>query len=191
MWYLLRVSIVMGQCASLDGFVCYLESLSARPDLDELQERMEGLELTRADLDVYARFDEKNYARNLIFETETVQLLCLCWRSGQRSPIHDHAQSICGVRVMEGVATETRFERVPSGYIKAVSSQDCCEGAVVVSQDAETHQISNLEGEGQDLITLHLYSPPLNSMKTYSIESKRSSEYRPQNYEVMVDGSGI
>jgi len=89
MWYLLWVSIVTEQCESLDDFVCYLGSLADRPDLGELQERMEGLELTRADLDVYARFDEKNYARNLIIETETVQLLCLCWH-------RDHGEADSG-----------------------------------------------------------------------------------------------
>lgn len=178
-------------CEPLHGFIDYLRGITDRPDLNELQARLTALHIPPDELTRFANFNEAHYARNLIFETEKVQLLCLCWRSGQRSPIHDHAQSICGVRVVAGIATETRFERVPSGYIKAINSTDYGVDTVMVSQDADTHQIANLQDEGKDLITLHLYSPPLNRMKTYSVESPRSSDYRPPSYEILPDGGGI
>lgn len=175
----------------LANFIAYLETIQERPDLDSLHKQLLALHLSREDIQIYANFNEKNYARNLIFESDTVQLLCLCWRSGQRSPIHDHEHSICGVRIIEGIATETKFERVPSGYIKALGSTDYSQESVMVSQDSDTHQISNLQEENKDLITLHLYSPPLNRMKTFSIESRRSIEYKPLNHVVLLDGGGI
>ena len=175
----------------LEDFLSYLSGLSGRPDPAELARCLDGLDLSPDDLGAYVRFNEEGYARNLIFESEIVQLLCLCWRSGQRSPIHDHARSLCGVRIVSGLATETRFERVASGYIKAVCSEDYPVGTVMVSQNADTHQISNLQGEGTDLVTLHVYAPPLNRMKTYTIESRETSEYRPCNREALVDGGGI
>ena len=45
---------------------------------------------------------------------------CLCWRNGQRSPIHNHRGSNCGVKVLRGVATETTFARAANGMIYAV-----------------------------------------------------------------------
>lgn len=176
---------------NLGDFLAYLDTIKERPDLDVLDRKLRALNISPEDLELYANFSDRAYARNLIYESEHVQLLCLCWKSGQRSPIHDHGNSICGVRIVQGVATETIFERVPSGYIKALNSNDYPPDTVMVSQDADTHQISNLQEEGESLITLHLYSPPLNRMKTYSIESREVGEYRPYNHVVLVDGGGI
>jgi cysteine dioxygenase len=185
------MSSLPATCTALSEFISYLEDLPGRPDLGDLEDRFNKLRLSREDIEAFANFKETGYARNLICETEVAQLLCLCWRSGQRSPIHDHATSICGVRIVQGVATETRFTRVPSGYIKATDSTDYPPGTVMVSQDSDTHQISNLQEEGQDLVTLHFYAPPLNRMKTYSIESRKSVDYRPHNHVVLLDGGGI
>jgi cysteine dioxygenase len=185
------MSSASSTCTALSNFLSYLDSLTERPDLGDLEQHLLKLEISPEDIDVYSVFNKRTYARNLIYESDTVQLLCLCWSSGQRSPIHDHAQSICGVRIVKGTATETKFDRVPSGFIKAVASNDYSKDTVMVSQDADTHQISNLQGEGDDLITLHLYSPPLNRMKTYSIESREVTEYKPHNHVVLLDGGGI
>ena len=42
-------------------------------------------------------------------------------------------------------------------------------GAVIGSQDSDLHQVSNLQPAGADLVTLHIYSPPLLWMGTYSL----------------------
>ena len=90
-------------------------------------------------------------------------LLVLCWKNGQRSPIHDHAGSTCGVRVLRGVLTETTFAFAPNGHVKAVGSRDLAEGQVCGTQDDDLHQISNLQAGEADLVTLHVYTPPLES----------------------------
>jgi hypothetical protein len=38
-----------------------------------------------------------------------------------------------------------------------------------VSSDADIHQMANLALPGQDMVTLHFYSPPLERMRTYSL----------------------
>src|SRR5262249_49576071 len=93
----------------------------------------------------------------------------LCWKNGQRSPIHDHVGSSCGVRVLRGTMTETRFEFAPNGHVKAVSSRDFEPNSVCGSQDYDMHQVSNLQAGDADLVTLHVYSPPLVRMGTYSL----------------------
>lgn len=170
-------------------FIEYLEGLTERPALGEVIEKMNSFEITVDELGEHVQFHSNHYRRNLMFENDQVQLLCLCWKSGQRSPIHDHAQSICGVKVVAGVATETVFEESPSGYIMPVSSINYGEG-VVGSQDDDTHQIANLQAEGVDLVTLHCYAPPLARMNTFSIDSKFAQIYEPIN-ELHMDGSGI
>jgi len=173
----------------LAPFIDYLRQLTCRPTLDELMAEMRAMDITLQDIQGFVHFSDKGYRRNVVFESDHVQLLCLCWKSGQRSPIHDHAESICGVKIMTGVATETLFVETPSGYIKPVSSVDYGEG-VIGSEDSDTHQVSNLQEIENDLVTLHCYSPPLRKMKLFTIDSRMAKTYEPVN-EWHMGGSGI
>jgi len=174
----------------LTPLIQFLDGLAQRAPIENLEQLLHESAITLEDVAEFARFGEKGYTRNLVRGGEWYHLLVLCWRSGQRSPIHNHAQSTCGVRVLTGVATETKFEKTPSGLLKAVISRDLEEGGVCASQDADVHQISNLQGAGKDLVTLHIYSPPLLKMKTYSITDARVEDYTPVIFE-HVHGSGI
>src|SRR5205807_7632445 len=51
---------------------------------------------------------------------DALPIWVLCWRNGQRSPIHDHRGSSCGVRVLRGTMTETQFAFAPNGHVKAL-----------------------------------------------------------------------
>ena len=171
--------------SSLSDLVCYLESLQERASIEDLGRLLNQLDVTIDDLKPYSIFGEECYRRNLIKEGEWFELLCICWKSGQRSPIHNHAGSTCGLRIMKGVATETIFEETPSGQIKAVSSTDCGTGHVCCTQDEDVHQVSNLQAPGEDLMTLHIYSPALKAMDRFSLFSEERQIYVPKNNETI------
>jgi len=173
----------------LNSLVQYLDNLTERATVGELQEQLTGLDVNIKDVSDHIRFGDKSYLRNLVREGPWYHLLVICWRSGQRSPIHNHAGSTCGLRILGGVATETRFETTPSELIKAVNSIDMSVDEMAVMQDSEIHQVSNLQAEGKDLVTLHIYSPPLLRMDTYSLTDKAIGEFIPVFYESA--GSGI
>jgi len=63
----------------------------------------------------YALFDPtKLYTRNLIAtDSRSFTLMLLCWNQHESSPVHDHAQSECFMRVLEGSIIETQY-RSPS-----------------------------------------------------------------------------
>jgi len=168
----------------------HLDGLTERAPLALLESKLQELDIGVNDVADYIHFNPGNYRRNLVRAGEWYHLLILCWRSGQRSPIHNHAQSTCGLKVLSGIATETKFELTPSGLVKAVSSSDAPEGFICATQDADIHQISNLQAEGTDLITLHIYSPPLLRMKTYSLTDRLVGEYVPVIFDHSF-GSGI
>lgn len=174
----------------LQPLVEYLDGLTERASLDKLEALLNGADVSLDDLQPWVRFGQDNYRRNLIAGGDWFHLLAICWRSGQRSPIHDHAESTCGLKIIEGVCSETRFERSPCGQMIATQTRHCEQGHVCASQDADVHQISNVQAEGQDLVTLHIYSPPLLSMATYSITSTEIGQYTPVNFEY-EDGAGI
>ena len=167
----------------------YLDGLEGRVALPELVGELSELEIDCDELREHVQFADRFYARNLVRKGPWFHLLVLCWKNGQRSPIHDHAGSSCGVRVLRGVMTETRFEVAPNGHVKAVGSRDLAEGGVCSSQDDDLHQVSNLQAGNAELVTLHVYSPPLLWMGTYSIfDTSRGQE--PMLLE-FCDAAGI
>jgi cysteine dioxygenase len=156
-------------CPKLQTLFEYLDGLTSRAPLDELTSKLAELDIDCDDVADCIRFASNHYSRNLLRAGPWYHALVLCWKNGQRSPIHDHAQSSCGVRVLRGVATETLFEFTPQGHVKATFSRDHLPGSVCGSEDDDLHQISNLQAGDADLITLHIYTPPLLHMGTYSI----------------------
>jgi cysteine dioxygenase len=153
----------------LDALIDYLDGLTGRAPLEELVEQVARLDVRPEDVADFVRFSDRQYARNLVQSGPWYYLLVLCWKNGQRSPIHDHAGSSCAVRVLRGTLTETFFTFAPNGAVKAMGSRDLPAGAVCGSQDDNMHQVSNLQPGSADLVTLHVYSPPLQFMNTYSI----------------------
>ena len=176
--------------AKLERLVDYLDGLTARASMKQLHQQLTALDITTKDVEEFLFFSDGRYMRNLVCDGPFYHLLVMCWRSGQRSPIHNHAGSTCGLRVLTGTATETVFEPTPCSQLKAVSSHDMVAPEVVVTQDANIHQISNLQKEGTDLVTLHIYSPPLLRMDTFSLTDRTVGEFRPMVDE-HLHGSGI
>lgn len=154
-----------------------LDKYHCRVPLPELVARLERLRMTTDDVREHLKFGVDCYQRNLVRSGPAYSALVLCWRAGQRSPIHDHRGSSCGVFVLKGAVTETVFVRTPHGHIYATRSHDLAEGHVCGSQDDDIHQISNLQSPGTDLVTLHIYSPPLTQMGTYSLTDTRRGEF--------------
>jgi cysteine dioxygenase len=147
----------------------YLDALQGRATLADLASQLEPLDIVCEDVASFIRFSNRGYTRNLVRGGRWYNVLVLCWKNGQRSPIHDHVGSSCGVRVLRGTATETQFAFAPNGHVKALFSRDLPPGCVCASQDGDMHQVSNLQPGEADLVTLHVYSPPLLHMGTYSL----------------------
>src|SRR5262249_19233333 len=113
---------------TLDELFDYLDGLDDRADLADLLIELSQLQTSCVELVEFVRFSNKGYARNLVRTGPWYSALVLCWKNGQRSPIHDHLGSSCGVRVLRGTMTETLFEFAPNGHVKAVSSRDLAAG---------------------------------------------------------------
>jgi cysteine dioxygenase len=116
--------------------------------------------------------------------------LVLCWRSGQRSPIHDHRSSACAVRVLEGDATEIIFHMTEEGHVFPSKTRKLSEGFICATEDLDIHQLSNLQPHNRDLITLHIYSPPLLVMGQYSLTDQTVREFKDEVH-AFAEGAGI
>jgi cysteine dioxygenase len=131
---------------------------------------LEELKLCRHALAGCVHFNDRAYQRNLIHFAEHYEVLVLCWRSGQHSPIHDHGESTCCVLVVEGVATEATFQARSGKGLVVTHSRDLEAGHVMVSRGGDIHQVSNEEPHGVDLVSLHVYSPRLRHNRTFRID---------------------
>jgi cysteine dioxygenase len=147
----------------------YLDSLTEQPDLAHLLKGLARFDVALDDLSEFKVFTDQCYKRNLVRAAPGYQVWLLCWKNGQRSPIHDHRGSACVIRVLQGVMTETLFELAPNGHVKATFSRDFAAGSLVGSEDSDIHQVSNLQAGDAALVTLHVYTPPLQRMGTYSL----------------------
>jgi cysteine dioxygenase len=175
---------------SLPEFLADLDQQMDGISLEDLQRRMEGLEIRPDEVAPYMRFGRECYQRNLLHAGTHYHALILCWRPGQRSPIHDHRGSNCGVLVLKGVATETLFDRTPDGLVYATHSCELPQGSITASHDQDVHQVSNLQPGDSDLVTLHIYSPPLLVMGSYSLTDDRLVDFVDPIFEFSM-GSGI
>ncbi len=154
---------------SLNEFIECLNAIDHAIPLTALKELLGRLDSDESDLAPHLHFAQQKYQRNLVFRNEKFEVLLLCFESGQRTPIHDHAGCACGVKVIQGKGVETGFENSDGGWLFATGSWPLPTEGVVGSEDMDIHQLSNLQPTGQRLVTLHVYSPPLGEVGNYSI----------------------
>jgi cysteine dioxygenase len=151
----------------LASLVEYLDSLTTRANLGVLDRLLGGLSMTRADIEGACNFGARGYKRNTISSNPYYELLALCWRSGHCTPIHDHRGSSCAFRVVQGRGTEIRFSLTDSGLVCPTETTVMPPGYVCAAEDTDIHQVANMQADGLDLITLHIYSLPIAKMNTY------------------------
>lgn len=156
----------------------YMDGLAEPADLSTIERLLREAEVNRDDLVQACNFSDANYARTVFAQSPWYQLIVICWRSGQGSPIHDHCGSQCCVRVVDGTASETVYERATEGGVRAVREVEYHKDDVCTTSNDGMHVIRNRR-QDTDLVTLHLYSPPL-QMTYYGAES---SPERPAIHE--------
>jgi len=158
--------------------------------LPDLRRFVSDLKVNRSELEHHIQFTEERYARNLIYKCEDFECLVLCWRPGQRSPIHDHANSICTVYTVDGVLSADNYRKTANGHVRADYSEDFKPGSVLSIQTTEIHQVSNLQ-DSTPLISLHFYLGPLENSFLYSVQQPTRQIYERTYTRVFTLADGI
>ncbi|KAF2637181.1 cysteine dioxygenase type I [Massarina eburnea CBS 473.64] len=154
------LSNVLGPSSGID---------SSDVDENELQKLMEEYV---SDEDQWAQYkfeaQDRAYTRNLVDKGNgKSNLLILVWSPGKGSPIHDHANAHCIMKILKGSLTETRYawptvslnqnENRPLDVIsKKTYSRD---QVAYMSDRLGLHRISNPHPT-DFAVSLHLYTPP-------------------------------
>lgn len=166
---------------TLANLIERLQNQTAPPKFEEMVSWLSNVEISDSELAPYLGFKEGNYWRHRVCRNEAVEMLIICWRAGQKTPIHDHNGSHGVVRVQKGLMWETMFSYDERG-LSYKSARECPAGEVTGAGVPDIHQLGNPEVSGQDLITVHVYAPPLGVLKTYKVGSAVVDLYTPNDF---------
>ncbi|MBN8549433.1 MAG: cysteine dioxygenase family protein [Deltaproteobacteria bacterium] len=161
------------ECPRLKPICSYLDSLTGRMDMVVLEQVLRENPITIDDVEKACAFNEERYQRNKVAFSDWYDLLVICWRPGQGTAIHDHTESSCGFKILKGTASEIVYERSSDAdpdslLVRPVRKRAYAAGEICLAQDQDIHRIIN-ESSSNDLVTLHIYSPPLH-MKFYEVD---------------------
>jgi cysteine dioxygenase len=144
-----------------------LDGLAA-PSALELRDALESLGIGYEELVPFLQTPGGHpYYRRLLYQNEEVELLMMNWSDIECSP-HDHGHSKGWIQVMEGNSLNTVYEvengQLPRQLFNGIHRK----GSFFFAPKKGVHKMKR---EGQDsLVTLHLYSPPIEGMKVYDLK---------------------
>jgi len=125
----------------------------------------------------------KQYTRNLVCEVPGLfNLLILVWTPGKASPVHDHADSHCLMKVLQGELRETRFA-IPSkpGMNKPLEETSMLgygmDKVSYMSDELGLHSVGNPHPTDY-AVSLHLYTPPNAAMRGCHVYDTQDGQSR-------------
>ena len=156
------LSDVLGPSSGLD---------SADVDPNDLVNLMSVYTSNKKEWERYALADtSRNYTRNLVDEGNgKSNLLIVVWNPGKGSPIHDHANAHCVMKILKGSLREIQYTAPDPIDTASGSLQNppCITKETIyrenevtyISDDIGLHKIMNAS-VSEPAISLHLYTPP-------------------------------
>ncbi|MDH3591554.1 MAG: cysteine dioxygenase family protein [Planctomycetota bacterium] len=123
-----------------------------------------SVDLGAVQLDGCCQFNPERYVRNTIHLNDHFELVVICWMPGQESSIHDHGVSQCLYLIVEGEMVEERFRRVEGAMPEPTDERRFGPGDITIAAGEDVHRIANRADS--NLVTIHIYSPPLDDAVT-------------------------
>lgn len=151
----------------LRDLVQKLDTLGSAPSLVALAHALEQGKLTVDDVAPYIAPNRQGYNRASVVVREHYELLVMTWLPGQASVPHDHTGSICAMQIVQGEATEGSYCVAPDGYVDLSYESNVRTGEVTSGQDAGVHTVQNSSPNGELLVTVHIYAPPLKDFRRF------------------------
>ena len=125
----------------------------------------------------FMKFQPNKYTRNLVDAGNgKFNLMILCWAESQGSSIHNHMNSHCFMKCIQGSLIETKYawpeeqsneNDEDDQPMKILSQRELKDGAVAYINDSiGLHRVEN-PSHTDTAITLHLYVPPYDQCKVF------------------------
>ncbi|XP_023338815.1 cysteine dioxygenase 1 [Eurytemora carolleeae] len=157
----------------LDGLLEYFKEGKENVNVEEVISWFSRYKNDPKDWVKFAKWDKYKYTRNLIHKGNgNFNLILMCWPEGVISPIHDHSDSHCFMRVLEGEVREIRYawpEEVKNedGSLQESGTRTVGAGETIyMSDELGLHRVEN-PSHMNKLTSIHLYSPPFDFCKVF------------------------
>jgi cysteine dioxygenase len=138
------------------------------PSKAELKYALLQLNITLGDLaDLPEPSEEKPYNRKLLFKNNEVELLVMNWSQLECSP-HDHGHSHGWIQVLSGTSLNSVYEIRENGLPTELFHQYHQQGNYFFAPRMAIHKMK--ASNNTEMVTLHLYSPPITGMTVYDLE---------------------
>jgi cysteine dioxygenase len=186
------------RAVSLSHLVDTLRAFESEPITRErLQTYFLETAVERSSLAPYAHFRPDMYTRNLIYRDGLVELMVVCWQAGHRTVIHTHNGQLGWMSVEQGALAVVNYKWLGCNAAdnQNVAGMDCLAGATELDLDRREVQECYPDGpvntvdkvqtihqvvvQGKEpVISLHVYSRPIDSCVAFDLEQRRC--YRRQ-----------
>lgn len=150
-------------------------------------------DLEDASLAPYVHFQDAMYTRNLIYRDDLFEVMAVCWKKGQKTPLHTHNGQLGWMIVSRGIAEVTNFKwqgcNASDGQ-HTVEGLDCIAGASelnlsrehvetcqrgghvnTVNREKTIHQVAVVGDES--VVSVHVYSRPIDSCVAFDLATPR------------------
>lgn len=181
--------------------------------VDKVAEILSAHSLRESSITSLCGFLDNKYARHSIFRNDQFDMMLICWKPGQVTPVHSHNGQRGWVRVLRGRIQETRFQYrgcdSPQNFIggeidciagggairlEEQGTRDFAVGPAVTSVDREQsiHRLGNVwqDADSENAVTLHVYSLPHDSCVSYDMET-RTCQRRELAFDTTAVGRGF
>lgn len=141
--------------------------------------------ISKDECEEYISWDAKDYTRNCIEHNDDFELILICWKPGDETPIHDHNDQRCWVYQIEGEVVEERFVKDEEGNLLKNHEMILSGGRLTYMHDSMGyHTLSNKTNK--NAFSLHLYIKPVEKCQIFD-EGLNAFKEVEMNYHT-IDG---
>ena len=129
----------------------------------------------------YLKFQPNKYTRNLVDAGNgKFNLMILCWAEGQGSSIHNHTNSHCFMKCIQGKLIETKYawpkDETQDEPMEIIRRTELSDGQVAYINDSiGLHRVES-PSHTDTAVTLHLYVPPYDHCNVFDERTGHTSD---------------
>ena len=156
--------------------------------LDETEPSNQGkvfkqMNIPISDFETYGSWDKESYTRNCIYHNNEYELILLCWKKGDATPIHGHDNQKCWVYQLQGEITEIRYEKNSSSNLIETNQMQLTPGKLAYMDGKMGYHKLNNDTDGRAM-TLHFYASPIRSCEVFN-DKKDAFEIKELEYDTI------
>lgn len=156
-------------------------------NIDYVHEIMKNYKGSMKEWAPFVKFQPNKYTRNLVDAGNgKFNLMILCWAESQGSSIHNHTNSHCFMKCLQGTLIETRYAwpETEGAPMHILANTEMKEGDVAyINDDLGLHRVEN-PSHTDTAVTLHLYVPPYDHCNTFDERTGRTNEAQVTFYSI-------